>query len=663
MLTGNKSQNSGFSDEETCESEDIGPGEAHVVQDVHIVPPSMQTPMDFSSSKIDDKNKPDELVTQKSSPDFAFRPAMSAPRLLIITGSLLLIMSGAAIGLIVQQWLTIGLITASSLISWWIIGWKIRGLPISAKSRELDRHLQETREKAEKANLAKTRFLAMASHEMRTPLNGILGMSQLLADSGLNAEQANYINAIKISGDGLFSFVEDMLDITRIETGHFALNPVLTNVLGEVEEICELLAPRAHEKNLEIAALTDADLPANILIDGRRIRQVLINLVGNAIKFTSTGGVSIRVKIISSDPQSSAIRFIIADTGPGIDDEDKERIFEEFEQADMDTTRKYGGAGLGLAISRAIIKKMGGSLSVQDNQPVGTKFIVEIPLDKEQLSGAENSTDYAGFGEKNFLIISGRLVESAIIAEMIEQSGGAAVCVETFDEAKSLLGKNTDYVLIVDEEVLAGNDELSRKIATEYSTIALVQPARRHQFDRYKSIGISSYLIRPVRRHSLLSVLNRGEGFGRSDESRESGYNGETGMNLVVDNPNAKKILLVEDNPVNSLLARSILRKNGHDVHLAEDGAVAVEKFKAEISNGQPYQLIYMDLHMPVMDGLSAVGLMRQFEKEQGRQRTRIIALSADEQEQTRLDSHKAGVDGFMTKPLDIPLLLKNADF
>ena len=473
----------------------------------------------------------------------------------------------------------------------------------------------------------------MASHEMRTPLNGILGMSQLLADSGLNAEQANYNNAIKVSGDGLFSFVEDMLDITRIETGHFVLSPVMTNILGEVEEICELLAPRAHEKNLEIAALTDADLPADILIDGRRIRQVLINLVGNAIKFTSTGGVSIRVKITGSCPQSSAIQFIVADTGPGIEDEDKERIFEEFEQADMDTTRKYGGAGLGLAISRAIIEKMDGSLSVQDNQPAGTKFIVEIPFDSEQSPGAETPDNYSGLDEKNFLIISGRKVERAIIAEMIEQSGGATVGVKTFAEAKSLLDKKAEYVVIVDEEVLAGDDKLSREIASEYSTIALVQPARRHQFDRYKSNGISSYLIRPVRRHSLLSVLDRGEGFKRPDELNESGSQEKTGINPVIENPNAKKILLVEDNPVNSLLARSILKKNGHDIDLAENGAVAVEKFKTEISNGLPYQLIYMDLHMPVMDGLSAVGLMRQFETEQGRQKTRIIALSADEQE------------------------------
>ena len=245
----------------------------------------------------------------------------------------------------------------------------------------VQKSLHRAHAKAQKANCAKTRFLAIASHEMRTPLNGILGMSKLLDDTAMTPEQANYNRAIKTSGEALFAFVEDMLDFTRIESGHFKLHLRPTNIEQLMEEVCELLSPRAHDKQLEIAAITDSQIPAWVKIDASRLRQVLINLTGNAIKFTDEGGISMRAELYHLDTGEPALQFIISDTGPGICDSDKQRIFDEFEQGETATSRSYEGAGLGLAISRAIVDKMAGSLIVRDNKPKGTQFIARVPFD------------------------------------------------------------------------------------------------------------------------------------------------------------------------------------------------------------------------------------------------------------------------------------------
>jgi len=589
---------------------------------------------------------------------------ISAPRLLIIAGSMLFILLGGTIGSIHGIWLQISLATAICLVLWWAVAWLIRELPISAKSRELDAQLIVAREKAEKANRAKTRFLAVASHEMRTPLNGILGMAKLMDNTRLNPEQANYSNAIKSSGEALFSFVEDMLDITRVETGYFSLNPGSLNVRQELEEVCELLAPRAHDKMLEIACICEPQVPKNIFIDGRRLRQVLINLAGNAIKFTETGGVSLRASTYIGDDSRSFIQFTIADSGPGISDEDKYRIFEEFEQLDIETTRKYGGAGLGLAISKAIISEMCGTLSVSDNNisGVGTMFTVSIPI-KENINTPDTLSDLSTeLAEKDFLLISKGNMEFPIIAEMITQMNGNVRQVTTIGEACAALEANENQTVIFDELLLEGDNNCLAVFVEKTAVVILLHPSSRRNLKGYRNLGFSSYLIRPVRQDSLLSVLTGKVGFGSPANELPQCTKSKIGFHIPAKNKQVKKILLVEDNAVNSLLARSVLEKNGHEVHLAPNGKVAVAMMQTEAAKKQPFTVIYMDLHMPVMDGLTAIYQIRNHEQQNRLQKARIIALSADEQDQTRIDAANAGADGFLAKPIDPEQLMNDAN-
>lgn len=605
-----------------------------------IVPPGMETPEGSGTAA-------GEPVIQKSR-----QHALSAPRLLIIAGALMI----AAIGLIFTLSGNSGvlstIVTVLALGTWFIVGWFVRNQPISAKSRELDAHLNDARIKAEAANHAKTRFLAIASHEMRTPLNGILGMSKLLDDTSLSLEQKNYNQAIKASGDALFSFIEDMLDITRIETGHFTLTPQTTNIRTRMENICELLSHRAYEKNLEIATVTDIELPETINIDARRLQQVLVNLLGNAIKFTSHGGVTLKAGKHIAGNGACYLQFVVTDTGPGIRDEDKARIFSEFEQADIETTRKFGGAGLGLSISKAIVEKMNGTITIRDNQPNGSKFIVEIPMPPNVDAPQATPTHETG----KILLVSSRDVEVKLLAEMVTQSGFDVEVISDMNGVAPLLEAEHIHSVIIDDALVEQNIDVLRRYGSRTNFIVMLQPAQRRKLENLQSKGFSSYLIRPVRYGSLKLVLNGISEFRAADalynQPREYDQDLSPGKN----------ILLVEDNAINSLLARSALEKQGHQVELAQNGKIALDMFKDSITTNRPYDLVYMDLHMPVMDGLTAISSIRNVEKNARVDAVRIVALSADEQNQTRSEVKQAGADGFLSKPLDPDKLATDAN-
>ncbi len=568
---------------------------------------------------------------------------------LVIIGALLMAMIGVAAFVFNGTFIAIALASAVSCALWLGINWHYGSFNIT-KQRLLD--LQQAQQKAEKANLAKSRFLAIASHEMRTPLNGILGMSKLLDDTPMTAEQANYNKAIRISGESLFSFVEDMLDFTRIESGHFKLHPAPTNIEKIMEEVCELLAPRAHDKKLELTAITDHRLPRNLMLDAGRLRQVLVNLTSNAIKFTEIGGIAMRAKSAIGTSGKPVIQFIISDTGPGIPDCDKQRIFNEFEQGELNTSRSYEGAGLGLAISRVIIEKMNGSINVLDHKPGGTKFVAEVPMTPSETA---KSAPLQFPTEDKVLIISNGPFEGLLMAEMIESSDGNVQLVTTIADAQKSLTKDNDQIVIIDEAVLGAKNQSLKNFSPNAKKIILLEPSSRKKLKKYQAQGYSSYLIKPVRRETLAFVLGKNAEFKLDSNKQKL-------KKLTTTNPNPRKILLVEDNPVNTLLARSVLEKNQHQVDVAVNGAVGVQLFEQAIEYGLPYDLIYMDLHMPVMDGMSAIKAIRENETTNNLSKTRIVALSADEEEQTHHKARLVGADEFLAKPFEPKMLIESAN-
>ncbi len=517
------------------------------------------------------------------------------------------------------------------------------------------------RAKAQESSQAKTRFLAIASHEMRTPLNGILGMSKLLAETGLTPEQQAYNQAIRNSGEALFALVEDILDITKIESGRFTLQPEPVAVEELIEDVCELLATRAHEKDIELTAIAEPDLPRSVVVDRARLRQILLNLVGNAIKYTCVGGVVIRAhRRQDAEAGRECLAFSVTDTGPGIRTEDQARIFEEFEQADLETVRRHGGAGLGLTISRSIIEHMGGRIQVDSEPGRGSRFTAILPFEPAPDATQPSIEDEGLPADNSTLIVSPSVVGAPVIAEMIWSAGGTAIKTAEAAEAAALAAANAFDTVIVDEAAGpspgAVMDMIAKTAAPRPRAIVLLRPSGRSRLEDHLQFGFDGYLIRPLRRKSLLRVL---AGHPPLTTPEPAGEAGGQSAHPAPTNGSPLAILLAEDNPVNALLARSVLCKAGHQVVTVHNGAEAIDQFATYLHCGQPFDAVFMDLHMPMLDGIAAIRCIRETEREiagaheTGSARTPIVALSADEQEDTREEALAAGADAFITKPVD----------
>ena len=523
------------------------------------------------------------------------------------------------------------------------------------------RALADARDEAEAASRAKSRFLAMVSHEIRTPLNGILGMAELLADTPLSAEQATYLTAMKTSGETLLSFIEEMLDLAKIEAGRLDLTARPFALAGFVEEAVELLGPRAQAKGLEICCYVDERLPARVVGDAARLRQVLFNLAGNAIKFTETGGVSI---IVEPDAQPDAVAILVRDTGIGISAADQARIFLEFEQADGGLTRKFEGTGLGLTISKRIVERMGGSIAVESVPGAGSTFRVHVPLPR--VGGDDDGTvaipDLAG---EDILIIAPAAIEASLLARRLQRWGARTAVVPDATVAAAILPERHWSTVLVDHTLgTPASETLARATARVARRIVLVTPALRTELPALKEAGFTGYLIKPVRAASLAARLSSDDGFEAAPaiESAEMPSETRPGGGL--------SILVAEDNEINALLARALLVKLGHRPTIAENGAATIASWLAARAAGTPYDRVLMDLHMPGMDGLEATRRIRALEAEaqggaQGAAqggpkggvnapaRTTIIALTANASAENREACLAAGMDGFLVKPLD----------
>ena len=498
--------------------------------------------------------------------------------------------------------------------------------------KTLEAALTVARDKAEDANRAKSNFLATMSHEIRTPMNGVLGMARLLLETPLAADQKTYADAICQSGHSLLALIEDILDFSKIESGALELEKSDIALRPMVEGVAELLSTRAHAKGIEIASAVAADVPEIVRVDGIRLRQVLTNLVGNAVKFTDQGGVLIAASVEDEGP---VLMFSVRDTGIGVPPEKQTEIFKDFVQADSSHARRFEGTGLGLAISKRLSEAMGGRIGVSSEPGRGSEFWVRIPL--ETVSSAPPPS--SSLNGKRVAILS----TSFMLREGLKQqlsANGAEVEIARDSIALLAAAKDSDVAMI--DVAVSDSQPIPDLGGLGVPVVALLPPSRRAQLPELLDKGIRGYLMKPVRQASLEQCLN-------------TVLSGAAPLGSIEVKPietprhaSALSILVAEDNAVNALLARELLRRRGHRVEQVTNGEAAVLACAA-----RKFDLIIMDLHMPRLGGIEATRRIRHDELVKGKDPVAIFALSADALEAGKKACLDAGMDGFLTKPVD----------